>query len=185
MYVCVKSEVLSTTKFNENSDLSITYLGRVNMTRLDKIKTEEMFPISEQGYTAGKLSDGMECQILLDMGVSKSFMSTSHYLSCKSLHSLLKFASKIQGIQVGNGQYVNVLFIILILIDKHGHRFEIFMLISEIHENIDLALGIKNILELEGMINSRQSCFGFLNRSIPFFPKEQVILKPREQWFIK
>ena len=27
--------------------------------------------------------------------------------------------------------------------------------------------------------------FNFLNRSIPFFPKEQVILKPREQWFIK
>ena len=33
----VKSEVLSTTKFDENSDLSTTYLGRVDMTRLDKI----------------------------------------------------------------------------------------------------------------------------------------------------
>ena len=31
----------------------------------------------------------------------------------------------------------------------------------------------------------RESCFCFLNRSISFFPKEQVILKPREQWFIK
>ena len=47
---------------------------------------EEKFPISEQGYTVGKLLDGMECQILLDMGVSKSFMSKSHYLRCKYLH---------------------------------------------------------------------------------------------------
>ena len=31
----------------------------------------------------------------------------------------------------------------------------------------------------------RESCFSFLNRLILFFPKEQVILKPREQWFIK
>ena len=38
-----------------------------------------------------------------------------------------------------------VLFIIPILIDIHGHRFEIFTLVSEIHENIDLVLGIKNI----------------------------------------
>ena len=55
---------------------------------------EETFPISEQGYTVGKLLDGTECQILLDTGAKKSFMSKSHYLHCKSLHSLTKFASK-------------------------------------------------------------------------------------------
>ena len=60
------------------------------MTRLDKINVEERFPISEQGYTVGKLLDGMECQILLDMGATKSFMSKTHYLRCKSLHSLPK-----------------------------------------------------------------------------------------------
>ena len=35
-----KSEVLSTTKFDDNSDLSASYLGRISMTRLDKIKAE-------------------------------------------------------------------------------------------------------------------------------------------------
>ena len=68
----------------------------------------------------------MECQILLDTGASKSCMSNSHYLRCESLHSLPKFASKTHIIQVGNGQYISVLFIILIAIDIHGHRFEIF-----------------------------------------------------------
>ena len=72
--------MLSTTKFDENSDLSTTYLGRIDMTRLDQIKAEEKFLISEKGYTVGKLLDGTESQILPDTGVSKSFM-------CKSLHS--------------------------------------------------------------------------------------------------
>ena len=45
------------------------------MTRANKIKAEEKFPISEQGYMEGKLLDGMKCQIRLDMGASKSFMS--------------------------------------------------------------------------------------------------------------
>ena len=52
--------------------------------------------------------DGMECQILLDTGASKSFMSKLYYLHCKALHSLPKFASKTQRIQVGNGQYVGI-----------------------------------------------------------------------------
>ena len=49
MYERVKSEVLSTTKFDENSDLSTTCLGRIDMTKASKIKVEEKFPISEQG----------------------------------------------------------------------------------------------------------------------------------------
>ena len=40
----------------------------------------------------GKLLDGTECQVLLDTGASKSFMSKSHYLCCNLLHSLPKFA---------------------------------------------------------------------------------------------
>ena len=79
MYDGVRWEVLCPTKFNENSDLSTMYLGRKDMTRSGKIKVEERFPISEQGYTVGKLLDGTECQILLDTGASKSLMSKMYY----------------------------------------------------------------------------------------------------------
>ena len=106
-------KILCTTRFDENSGLRTTYVGKVDTTRVSKIKVEETFPISEQGYTVGKLLDGSECQILLDTGASKSFTSKAHYLHCKSLHSLPKFAFKMQRIQVGNGQYVSVLFITL------------------------------------------------------------------------
>ena len=101
--------------------------------------------------------DGTECQILLDTGASKSFMSKSHYLHCKSLHSLPNFTSKTQRIQVGNGRFLSIIFIIPIIVDIHGHRFEIYMLVSEIHENVDLVLGIKNIFELEAEMNKRRS----------------------------
>ena len=69
----------------------------------------------------GKLLDGIECQILLDTGASKSFMSKSHYLHCTSLHSLPKFASRTQRIQVGNGQLVSALFIIPIIVDIQSY----------------------------------------------------------------
>ena len=80
-------------------------------------------------------------------------MSKSYYLCCKALHSLPKFASKTQRIQVDNEQHVSVLFIIPVIIEIADHRFEIYTLVSEIHENVDLVLGIKNVFELEGIFN--------------------------------
>ena len=151
------------------------------MTRDTKIKAEEKFPITRQGFTSGKLLDGTDHQILLDTGVTKSYMSKSYYLICKCLHTLQKFASNTQRIQVGNGRYVGVLFVIPVIIDVHRHRFEIFTSVSEIHKDVDLVLGIKCAFELEGVIDSHDSCFSFLNRSIPFFPKEKTEIPPKVQ----
>ena len=119
-YEGIKSEIVDTTRFDENSDLNTTYLGKVNMTHDKDLIVEERFPISKSGYTVGKLMDRTECQILFDAGESKSFMSKSYYLCCTALHSLLTFALKTQRIEVGNGQHVSVLFIIPIIIEIAG-----------------------------------------------------------------
>ena len=77
MDICegIKSEIVSATRFDENSNLSTTYLERVHKENKDKLRAEESFPISEHRYTSGKLLDCTENQLLLDMGVSNSFMS--------------------------------------------------------------------------------------------------------------
>ena len=180
VYEDVYAEMVYANKCNENSDLSMMYLGQTKMIRDTRIKAEERFPITGQGIASGKLLDGMECQILLDTDATKSYMSKSYYLQCKTLHALPKFSSNTQRIQVGNGQYVSVLFVIPVIIDIHGHRFEIFTLVSEIHENVDLVMGM-NIFELEGVIDLRDSCFSFLSRSIPFFPVMTVEIAPKSQ----
>ena len=80
VYDGIESERLNTTRLDENSDLSTTYLGKADRSKNNKIKAEESFPISEQGYNMEKLLDGTECQILLDTGARKSFMSKSYYM---------------------------------------------------------------------------------------------------------
>ena len=56
-----------------------------------------------------------------------------------------------------------------------------FIVVSEIHDNIDLVMGMKNIFELEGVIDSQDSCFRFLSRSIPFFPVSTVEITPTSE----
>ena len=85
----------------------------------------------------------------------------------------------------GNGQCISILFIISVIVEVHGHRFEIYTLVSKIHENVDLVLGIKNVFELEGVINSRDCRFEFLNRSVPIYQEKEIILKPDEQKLVK
>ena len=71
-----------------------------------------------------------------------------------------------------------------VIVEICSHRLEVFTLVSEIFDNVDMLLGIKNIFELEGVIDSHESCFRFLSRSIPIFPREQVVVKPGEKKLI-
>ena len=57
------------------------------MTRSEKLKVEEKYPITVHIYTMRTLLYGTECQIPLDTEASRSFMSKTHYLKCKSFHS--------------------------------------------------------------------------------------------------
>ena len=170
VYEGVYAEMVYANKFNENSDLSMMYLGQIGMKRDTKIKAEERFPITGQGFASGKLLDGME---VIHGEVILFVMQDS---TC-----ITQISSNMQRIQVEDGQYVSVLFVIPVIIDIQGHRFEIFTLVSEIHDNVDLVMGMKNIFELEGVINSRESCFSFLSRSIPFFPVMTVEVMPTSQ----
>ena len=89
-----------------------------------------------------------------------------------------------QRIQVGNGQYVGVLFVIPVIVEINEHRLEVFTLVSEIFDNVNMVLGIKKFFEIEGVIDTRESSFRFLSRSIPIFPQEQVIVKLGEKKLI-
>ena len=54
VYEDVYAEMVYARKFEENSDLSTTYLGQSNMTRNTRIKVEERFPITGQGFASRK-----------------------------------------------------------------------------------------------------------------------------------
>ena len=146
VYKGIYAEIVSSNRFDEDTDLSTTYLGQTDMTSDMEVKAKENFPITVCGYTKGKLLDGTECGILVNTGVSKSYMSKSYFMRCKSLHSLPKFTSATIRVQVGNRQYVGILFIIPVILTIQSHRFEIITLVSEIHENVDRVIGIKNRL---------------------------------------
>ena len=80
MYDGLYTKVVGTNRFDEDADISTTYLGQKDMTRKTEVKSEENFAINAAGHTRGELLDGTECEILIDTGASKSYMSKSYYM---------------------------------------------------------------------------------------------------------
>ena len=104
-------------------------------------------------------------------------MCLSHSILCQNLLQKTKNSG-------GKGQFVSVLFIIPVIIDVHRHRFEIYTLVSEIHENVDQYWGIKNVFKLDRVINSQDLLQ--ISEQIPtHHSKECVVSKPKEQKMIK
>ena len=84
------------------------------MSRKTEVRAEESFAMNAAGHTRGELLDGTKYKILIGTGPSKSYMSKSYFMCCRSLHVMPMFTSTTRRIQVGNGQYV--LFVILVVI---------------------------------------------------------------------
>ena len=54
-----------------------------------------------------------------------------------------KFQSAIRHLQVGNGALVPTLFVIPSLFKIQGHKFEVYTLVSETQDKMDLTLSVK------------------------------------------
>ena len=64
VYDGVYAEVKSTKRFDEDTDLSTTYITQIDISRKTEVKAEESFTKNAAGHTRGLLLGGTECEIL-------------------------------------------------------------------------------------------------------------------------
>ena len=63
------------------------------------------------------------------------------------LYDMPKFVTTCTGIRMGNGSIALALFVIPILFMTCGHTLEIFTIVAEIDDDMDLVFGFKNMVE--------------------------------------
>ena len=112
-------------------------------------------------------------------------MSKSFYDKTEYLHNIPKLKPTCTGIKIGNGAVIPVKFVFPVQIMIQGHLFEIYTIVAALHEGIDLVIGMKNMVELEGILNTRTSSFDFLSQSIPIYPQNDLKVKPGGKAYIK
>ena len=84
---------------------------------------------------------------------------------------------------MGNGAVVPAKFIIPLTFMTHGHIFEIYTIVCDTEDNLDLVFGMKNMTETEGIVNTRTSTYDFLGHSIPIFPVNNLDVEPGQKFY--
>ena len=136
---------------------------------------DQHIPFDGRGMLKAYLSNEAPMKLFFDSGVSRSHLWKKFYDSNPVLHDILachvtKYVTTCTGIRIGNGSIVPVLFVIPILFMKCGHTFEIFTIVAEIDDDMDLVFGFKSMVETESMLNTRIGEYDFIGKSIPIFP---------------
>ena len=152
-YDGITSELNVNMEYDDSVDVTTTYLGYESVKITDTFHPEQAFPIYSNCHTWGQFVGGGMLDVLLDTRASKSYMSKAFYMRHPHLHKYPKFNSTIRNLQVGNGELVATLFVIPFVFRIGRHLFEVYTLVSEIQQNMDIILGVKNMFELEGEIS--------------------------------
>ena len=176
-------------RFDDNNDVSTTYLGSYLPGKDGKVKRTFEFdnhiPIDGRGVTSTYLTDETHMKLFFDSGASHSYLSRKFYDATPILHTLPKFTTTCTGIEIGNGSIVPTLFVIPLMFITHGHTFEIYTIVAEIDDGMDLVFGFKNMTETEGILNTRTGEYDFLGRSIPIFPQNDLDVMPGKKAYVK
>ena len=183
-YDGITSELNVNLEYDGAVDVTTTYLGHESIKITDTFRPEQAFPIYSNCHTWGRFVGGSMLDILLDTGASKSYMSKGFYMRHPHLHKYPKFNWTIRNLQVGDGELVATLFVIPFVFKVGNHLFEVYTLVSEIQQNVDIILGVKNMLEI-GEVSCRTSQFKFLNRSLPIFPLSAHRIKVGAKAYVK
>ena len=184
-YDGITSELNVNMEYDEAVDVTTTYFGHESIKITDTFRPQRAFPIYSNCHTWEQFIRGSMLDILLDTGASKSYMSKGFYMRHTYLHKYPKFNSTIRNLQVRNGELVATLFVIPFIFKVGNHLFKVYTLVSEIQQNMDIILGVKNMFEIEGEISCCTSQFKFLNRSLPIFPLSTHKIKVGAKAYVK
>ena len=185
-YEEVSCNLYTRNEFDDNSDVSTTYLGYHKSNGEERtFPVDNHIPIDGRGVTEAFLMDNTPMKLFFDSGASRSYLSKKYYDANKSLHKLPKFGTTCTGIKIGNGSIVPTLFVIPIQFITYGHVFEIYTIVAEIDDGMDLVFGFKNMAETEGRLNTRTGEYDFIGRSIPVYPQNDLDVPAKNQVLIK
>ena len=164
-------------KFDDTNDVSTTYLGRYMAKNEPRtFPVDNHIPFDGRGMSKAYLSNQTPMKLFFDSAASRSYLSKKFYESNPVLHDIPKFVTTCTGIRIGNGSIVQAIFVISLLFMASGHTFEIFTIVAEIDDDMDLVFGFKNMTETEGMLDTRTDEYDFIGRSIPIFPQNCYIV---------
>jgi hypothetical protein len=172
-----------TDKFDPAYDISATYLWSEKFS-LDTKSPDSWFhtgiiPLNQYNMTSVFLADQSRLITLFDSGATKTLIGKAVVDS----HPILKHCPRFKLInqrpfKMADNKVLVPIEAIQMVVKIGYHWFELFAFVIDLMDDIDLIIGQKSMLELEGCLNIRKLQFEFKQRSIPVFPNKTHRIAP-------
>ena len=129
--------------YDELRDMGTTYLGTTGFTRGSDFPIKCLFKCDPWAWTLGHLLDGTLVPVQIDTGATKCIMSKGFFNEHEILHDIPRYKAHTKNLEIGNGAYISIKFIIPLVISFNGHIFEIFALVNSSKTSELLLIGMK------------------------------------------
>ncbi len=122
--------------------------------------------------------DGSQVDILIDIDCTSALMPKAYYDKHTILHSLPKYDTLVKNIVVGSGQLLPVYFAIPVPLRMGEHTFQCFTLVADVSNQCDFVIGLKEMFELEVLLDTQEQVLKYINRSALVLPWEDIEIPP-------
>ena len=141
------------SRVDGRSMIGASYLGPADLSELPE---EVSLPIDSRATTRVSLPDGSTHKLLVDTGASCSMINRAVFDRNKWLQTQPQFKPlRRTKIAAAGGRIIDVQFIINVLLNIHGHRFQVMVMVAPISKGLEVLIGIKNLIEMEGAVDLR------------------------------
>jgi hypothetical protein len=172
-----------TTVFDPSYDISATYLWSEEFSK-EKQSTDSWFktgyiPTNQHNMTTAFLVDQSRLITLFDSGATKTLIGKQVVDSHPILSHSPRFKITNQKpFKMADNKILIPIEAIQMIVKIGYHWFEIFAFVIDLMDDIDLIIGQKSMLKLEGNLNMSKLRFEFKQRSVPIFPNKTHRIAP-------
>jgi hypothetical protein len=176
-------QIEGTNKFDPSYDVSATYLWSEKFSKEGK-SSDSWFqtgyiPVSQWNLTSAFLADQSRLVTLFDSGATKTLIGKAVVDSHPILQHCPRFKLVNQKpFKMADNKVLVATEAIQMVVKMGYHWIELFAYVIDLMDDIDLIIGQKSMLELEGCLNMRKLRFEFKQRSIPIFPNKTYRIAP-------
>ena len=167
-----------TNEFHSGKTVSMSYMFATG--HKSKLFQKHVIQLDSKLHTEGYLPNKLKLRLLFDTGATASLVSADFIRNNKFLSEYP--IKKIKPIEVtlGDGSTLLVEHAIQFPLEIQGFVFEVIAWVMPLDSKLDMIIGQRSMLEVEGSLDLAGCTFSFLNRTTPIIATHNIAVQPHK-----
>ena len=167
-----------TNEFHSGKTVSMSYMFATK--HRSKLFQKFSIQLDSKLHAEGYLPNKAKVRLLFDTGATASLVSAEYIKKSKFLSDYPIRKIKPIEVTLGDGSTLVVEHAIKFPIEIQGFVFQVIAWVMPLDSKLDMIIGQRSMLEVEGSLDLAGCTFNFLNRTTPIIATHNVVVQPHK-----